>query len=65
MPRDLIISYVHNEKGRVDKEFDNVESFDCVHSTEREGKTLIVRHSHKSKNSTVYNVDSLIGSEER
>lgn len=65
MARDLVISYVHNERGRVDQEFDDVESFDCLNTPEESWKTLIVRHSNKSKNSTVENVDHLIGSEER
>jgi len=63
MAQDLVISYFHNERGRVDEEFDNVESFDCVVASEGDGKTLIVRHPNQTGNTTRYNVASLIGSE--
>lgn len=63
MAQDVLISYVHNEKGRVDEEFENVESFHCLNNTNGEGNSLIVHHPGGPPNSTRDNIDHLIGSE--
>lgn len=57
----MTIAYVHVDKGRVDEEFKDVESFDCVNQSDGDDKVLIVRDSSGPPHETREPVSSLIG----
>lgn len=61
MGHDMTIAYVHEENGRIDEEFTDVESFDCVNQSDGEHKVLIVRDSSGPPHTTREPVRSLIG----
>lgn len=61
---DKKVRYKHEQRGLCEEIYENVESVDCVGSTEKDHNVLIIRHDDRRSNTVIEPIEDLFSVED-